>query len=230
MTDTVIFDFDDTLVHTNDVYESVRKIFYEQMIKHGCSYPQKMVYDYLNEADIANVNATGHLAKECFPRAMRQTYEYFCRLDGKKADEKIGVMLEKIGWSVYDIKPQWVSDARETLTALQGKVKLILFTQGDTDIQKKRLDNQGVLQFFEGYRITPVKNTDAYRNLLKDFQINAADSWMVGNSIRADVNPAIKAGLQAAHYQMAGWEFEIAEPCGEYRIIHKLTEVLELIK
>ena len=60
--------------------------------------------------------------------------------------------------------------------------------------------------------------------------IEVAHSWMVGNSLRSDINPALGVGLRAVHYQLPAWDFEHEEAIGEHYSITNLLDLEELIK
>ena len=161
---------------------------------------------------------------------MRQTYEYFIALAGGKANPETASAMEKIGWEVYEREVAYQEGAEKLLTSLQGKVRLFLLTQGDPKTQKQRLDRSGVLVYFEDFRIVPSKRQDEYLSFIKDNNIDVSRSWMVGNSLRADINPALGVGLAAAHYKIPAWEFEHEEPSGFYYTLNNLIDFLELIE
>ena len=229
VTDAVIFDFDDTLVATNIIFENARKRFFEIMAAYGCT-DCNALGEYLNTADVNNVLSKGYMAKDCFPRAMRQTYEYFICQSGKEVDQTVADAIESIGFEVYDHDVNYQDGAQELLSALQGKVRLFLLTQGETTTQQKRLDRSGVLEFFDDFRIVRNKNREEYLSFLMDMNIDAPRSWMIGNSLRSDINPALSAGLLAAHYKIPAWDFEHEDPAGNYDTIYNLLDFLELIE
>jgi putative hydrolase of the HAD superfamily len=41
------------------------------------------------------------------------------------------------------------------------------------------------------------KDTAAYRRLVQERELDAARTWMIGNSPKSDINPAMEAGLNA---------------------------------
>ena len=45
--------------------------------------------------------------------------------------------------------------------------------------------------------IVKEKDSPAYLRLLEENGFNAASSWMIGNSPKSDINPALEAGLGA---------------------------------
>lgn len=138
--------------------------------------------------------------------------------------------MENIGWQVYEREADYLPGAEELLSSLQGQARLFLLTQGDTEVQKRRLDRRGVLQYFDDFRIVINKDIAAYRSFVVDMDIEVAHSWMVGNSLRSDINPALGVGLKAVHYQLPAWDFEHEEAIGEHYSITNLLDLEELIK
>ncbi len=226
--DAVIFDFDDTLVETNCIFEAAREKFFAIMSAWGCADRDSMA-EFLNQADIRRVMDKGYMAKDCFPLALRETYEHFIALSGREADAAAGEVIENIGWEVYDISPCYTPGAREVLSALQGKVRLFLLTQGDSDMQQERLTASELLNYFDGYRIVKTKDQAAYLDFVADMQIDIHRSWMIGNSLRSDINPALAIGMNAIHYQLPAWDFEHEEPVGLFASVDKLRDVLEVL-
>jgi putative hydrolase of the HAD superfamily len=226
--DAVIFDFDDTLVATNIIYDEARERFFVAMERLGC-LDREAMGEFLNDTDIKYVRELGFLANDCFPRAMRATYEHFVTIAGGTCDAVTADTMEQIAWDVYERETEFMEGARELLEKLQGRVRLFLLTQGDKDTQLKRLQMSGLLQYFDDFRIVPVKTKNEYQEFIAEMNIDASRSWMVGNSLRHDVNPAISTGLKAAHYKIPAWDFEHEEPLGEYDTLNNLTDFLELI-
>lgn len=230
MIDTVIFDFDDTLVATNDVYDKARLSLYQLMTKWGLS-GQEQWAKFLNDTDVAFVHKNGHLSPDCFPCAMRETCRHFAELSQIDLPEFVLDHAEQLGWSVYHTRPEIIDGAKEVLQHLYGKVRLYLLTEGYPDIQQPRLQGSGLLPYFESCHIVKHKNDSAYQQLIAEHNIDVEHSWMVGNSIRSDVNPALRAGLNMAFFTRSAWSYDQVEMEGKpYCIdtLHKLLGVLGL--
>ncbi|HWI54677.1 MAG TPA: hypothetical protein VNT57_03220, partial [Desulfobacteria bacterium] len=71
-----ILDFDDTLVETTIYFDKAKERFAEKMYLLG--FPVEEALDILNHFDISNVLECGGFHKECFPKALVQTYEHYC--------------------------------------------------------------------------------------------------------------------------------------------------------
>jgi putative hydrolase of the HAD superfamily len=210
----VIFDFDDTLVYTNEIFDAAKSRFYALMRERNLF--DKQLPQILNNIDIANVKRAGGLCRSCFPDALRQTYLYYCRLKLQPADEKIAAACADLGWQVYKTKPTLVPGAESLLQKLKGHYRLYLMTQGDIDSQKQRMETSGLLAYFHDYKIVKAKNKLHFQQLIKDKNIDKKGSWSVGNSLRSDINPALLAGLNAIHVQIDCWDYESTKPLAGY--------------
>ena len=85
----------------------------------------------------------------------------------------------------------------ETLAELAARHDLTLFTKGHPEEQKLKVERSGLGRYFAHTAIVKEKNADAYRTLVVERDMDPARTWMIGNSPRSDINPAIEAGLNA---------------------------------
>jgi len=228
----IIFDFDDTLVYSHEQFLLAEKSFVTRM-------QELKLYDddlltNLRERDIANVRQAGYLAAECFPLAFLQTYESYCGKYNRIPNAGEMRMLLLLGWQPYINPPREMEGARELLEHLRshesGKLHLILYTQGEPKIQQQRLNICGFFHYFDAVKIVREKNDDELQVLLQEQPLEPALTWYVGNSMRADINPAIRAGLKAVHLAVNDWSYEEEEPCGFYHSISHLEEFAVLLK
>jgi putative hydrolase of the HAD superfamily len=85
----------------------------------------------------------------------------------------------------------------ETLAYLADRHDLTLFTKGHPDEQKLKVDRSGLGRYFGHTAIVKEKDAPAYRKLVQERAMDPARAWMIGNSPKSDVNPALDAGLNA---------------------------------
>ncbi|MBR2783381.1 MAG: HAD family hydrolase [Firmicutes bacterium] len=225
----LIFDFDDTLVFTNVFYDQLRQVLFEEMDRLGLGFRDQWP-PYLNQADLDNIAQAGRLVPWAFPRAMRSTGEHFAALSGVELPQGAADRFEAIGWSLFDMPVPVREGAVELLTGLQGRLPLYLLTVGEPEYQQPRIDRSGLASYFDEIRIVREKTPQVFRNLLAEKGLDPDEVWMVGNSVRSDVNPALAAGLNVAHLQVAAWSYDLADPVAHCHTIHKLLELRELIE
>ncbi len=66
--------------------------------------------------------------------------------------------------------------------------------------------------YFDAIEIVLEKESSTYGRMIEQFKIVKSHGWMVGNSPRSDINPALQSGLNAVFIpQSATWELEKAE-------------------
>ena len=85
----------------------------------------------------------------------------------------------------------------ETLEHLAPRHDLTLFTKGHPEEQKLKVERSGLGRFFAHTAIVKEKDIAAYCDLVSERAMDPSRTWMIGNSPRSDVNPALDAGLGA---------------------------------
>jgi putative hydrolase of the HAD superfamily len=120
---------------------------------------------------------------------------------------------------------------RETLRELSGRHRLILLTKGDLDDQWGKLQRSGLRPYFHQIDVVREKDVDAYYDALVRHGVRPQRAWMVGNSPRSDVLPALEAGLGAVFIpHPVTWELEQGElPANPAARLLRLARFDELI-
>ncbi|MCX6623259.1 MAG: HAD hydrolase-like protein [Acidobacteria bacterium] len=90
-----------------------------------------------------------------------------------------------------------IDGVQETLEYLVTRHDLVLFTKGHPEEQKLKIDQSGLGVFFGHAAIVKEKDAAAYRALAREQRLDPPRSWMIGNSPKSDINPALEAGLNA---------------------------------
>ena len=85
----------------------------------------------------------------------------------------------------------------ETLQYLAGRHRLILMTKGAVAEQSGKVERSGLKQFFCAVEIVQEKDPSTYRRVASKHNLHCASTWMVGNSPKSDINPALAAGMNA---------------------------------
>ncbi len=70
-------------------------------------------------------------------------------------------------------------------------------TKGDHAEQADKLARSGLAQYFAAVEIVAEKDPPTYRDVVARHNITAHSAWMIGNSPKSDINPALAAGLHA---------------------------------
>jgi putative hydrolase of the HAD superfamily len=99
--------------------------------------------------------------------------------------------------SIAEQEIELLPGVAETLAGLATRHRLILMTKGDRAEQADKLARSGLAQFFAAVEIVAEKDPAAYRAVIARHELKPHTSWMIGNSPKSDINPALAAGLHA---------------------------------
>lgn len=228
MSSGILFDFDDTLVETTVHFNHAKDRFAAKMTALG--FPGEEALEVLNKFDIRNVHRCGGFLKECFPRALGETYEYYCRSYGRKCIPQQKKEMEELGWWVFEQPVRPIEGAREVLRRLYGLLPLFLATKGDPLVQHGRIEESGLSRYFNEVYVLADKNSSAFRDIALEQRLKPSFSWVVGNSMKSDINPALKAGFKCIYIQHPHtWDFEDEAPLGGHVSVDSLSGVLNVV-
>ncbi len=181
----------------------------------------------LDEIDISYIEEYGFL-RERYPYSLGKTYEYFCKKNGKKINLILKKKVEDIGWHVFRQVPELVDGAYYVLETLREKYLLILATLGDPRVQEEKIRATGLDKFFSDVNVLKHKNVEEYQAIVKKHNLNKEETWIIGNSVRSDLNPGLKLGLNCILIPYLSWKFEDEKPISKnYLELNTLIEVLE---
>jgi len=108
--------------------------------------------------------------------------------------------------------PRVLEGVPETLSYLSGRHRMIVFTKGEAAEQAAKVERSGLQEFFEAIEIVAEKDAQTYRALIERHHVVKSHAWMVGNSPRNNINPALQTGMSAAFIpHPATWELEDQE-------------------
>jgi putative hydrolase of the HAD superfamily len=85
----------------------------------------------------------------------------------------------------------------ETLKYLGERHHLILMTKGHPAEQSGKIERSGLKEYFSAIEIVAEKDESTYRSAIAKYALAADVTWMIGNSPKSDINPALAAGLHA---------------------------------
>ncbi|MGH9417294.1 MAG: HAD family hydrolase [Terriglobales bacterium] len=91
----------------------------------------------------------------------------------------------------------FLPEVPETVRYLARRHRLALLTKGDFAEQSRKVAASGLGPLFERIAIVPEKDASVYRRQLLELAAPPETCWMIGNSPRSDINPALEAGLNA---------------------------------
>ena len=224
---TIIFDLDDTLIRTSKLYNQARDEFSTLMAELG--FPKNEVLEKLDEIDIGHITRKG-FAKERYPFSLVKTYHYYNEKTGRKIDLKIEKQIENVGWKVFQQVPERVKGVEQVLNHLKNRYFLILATLGDLEIQHKKIFDSGLKPYFSAIYVLDYKTVQEYQQILEIHKLKKDKTWLIGNSVRSDLNPGLKLGLNCILIPAPTWKFEEENPISDQYIrLQYLSEILNYL-
>jgi putative hydrolase of the HAD superfamily len=203
---TLLVDADDTLWENNVFFEKTIEQFFTLVEPFG--YARDYSRRILNETERINIRQHGYGVRS-FGRSLEDTY---MKLAGSLAQRSAVVALAAMVAELERTPPRVLEGVPETLAYLAGRHRMILFTKGEAAEQAAKVERSGLQAFFDAIEIVAEKSVSTYHGLIDKHHVVKSHGWMVGNSPRSDINPALQAGLNAAFVPHANtWVLEHEE-------------------
>ena len=219
-TRTLLIDADDTLWENNIYFERVASEFFAQLAARGV--PESQAQTSLWQTEQRNIKITGY-GSWAFCASLHE------------AARELGVtdlepwIQERERW-IFNHPIELMPGVAETLPALLDRNRLILLTKGYPDEQLGKLRRSGLERFFQATAVVFEKDIATYRQILDEHQLLPAQTWMVGNSPRSDINPAKAAGLGTVFIPYhTTWQHELEEiaPNGGTLMLENFAQLAE---
>jgi len=203
---TLLIDADDTLWENNIFFEKTVDHFISQLEHLG--YTREYIRHILNETERRNIRQHGYGVRS-FRRSLEETY---LKLAGNSARRELVQEIERMSGELEATPPLILDGVPETLAYLSKHHRLILLTKGEPAEQAAKVERSGLQPYFDAIEIVLEKEPGTYDRMVEQFKIVKTHGWMVGNSPRSDINPALQAGLNAVFIpHSATWELEKTE-------------------
>jgi putative hydrolase of the HAD superfamily len=207
MKPTLIIDADDTLWENNIYYEQSIAAFVELMATLG--FEREEAERAVDAVERERIPQVGYAPEE-FARSLVFAYQRLCERYGRPVEGNVSSRALEIGQEVVEYPIVLLEGVKETLARLSGRFRLLLLTKGERQAQESKLARSGLGRFFDGVHIVPEKNAEVFRDLLARYGMEPKQTWMVGNSPRSDINPAVEAGIGAIYVPHPNtWKLEI---------------------
>ncbi len=187
----LIVDADDTLWENNIYFEKAFEDF-AAFLDHS-TLTQQQVRDILDEIESANAKIHGYGSLN-FGRNLRQVYEHLAEREIREPDLAI---VTRFAERILEQPVELIEGVAETLAYLAPRHDLTLFTKGNPEEQRLKVDRSGLGEYFAHTAIVKEKNAAAYSALIEERGMDRQRAWMIGNSPKSDINPALEAGINA---------------------------------
>lgn len=203
---TLLIDADDTLWENNIYFERAIAAFISYLNHH--EYSPAEVRQTLNAVERETILTHGY-GLSSFTRSLVDCFERLSRepVTQDKRERVLGFAR-----TIAEQEIELLPGVEATLGDLATRHRLILMTKGDEAEQADKLARSGLACYFSAVEIVPEKEPATYREVMARHELKPHSTWMIGNSPKSDINPALAAGLHAVFlFHKDTWILEHAE-------------------
>jgi putative hydrolase of the HAD superfamily len=222
MIDLVLVDFDDTLVDTGPRFQNARRSLLALMREAGFTEDEArvMLYDHVDPG----MRERYGLGPRRMEPAFVATYEQLCATHGRAVDGEFARRAAELGRACYGAAPAF-GGALDALRRLSSVHPTVVYTQsGEIEYQLSCIRTAGIIDIVaeDRVRVCERKDADMFLATLEAYGVTRpAAAWMIGNSMRSDINPALEAGANAILVEAEDpWEHDVVEPVA--RTFHRV--------
>ena len=188
---TLLIDADDTLWENNIYFERAISSFIS-FLNHQEFSPAE-VREVLNQVERECIVSHGY-GLHSFSHALVRTFE---RLAVEPLTPALHETIRGFAHAIAEHPLEVLPGVPETLRYLSQKHRLILMTKGAPEEQAGKVERSGLKKHFSAVEIVPEKDAPTYVAIKNKHRLASDSTWMVGNSPKSDINPALVAGLNA---------------------------------
>jgi len=187
----LLIDADDTLWENNVYFERAIAAFIGYLNHH--TYTPAEVRKALNVVEHETILAHGY-GLSSFTRSLVTCFE---RLSPAPMTAEKHQRIVSFAQAIAEQEIELLPGVADTLSELASRHRLILMTKGNHAEQADKLSRSGLAPHFAAVEIVPEKDPPTYRKVIDRHELKPHTSWMIGNSPKSDINPALAAGLHA---------------------------------
>jgi putative hydrolase of the HAD superfamily len=188
---TLLIDADDTLWENNIYFERAIARFIT-FLDHK-EYAPTEVREILNQVERESIVTHGY-GLHSFAHSLVGTFE---RLSVEPVTPELHEKIYSFANTIADHPVEILPDVPATLQYLGDRHHLILVTKGAFAEQTGKIERSGLKEYFAAVEVVPEKDVPTYRSIVAKYELPNESTWMVGNSPKSDINPALGAGLNA---------------------------------
>jgi putative hydrolase of the HAD superfamily len=188
---TLLIDADDTLWENNIYFERAITDFISFLNHH--QYTPDEVRHVLYDVERENIRQHGY-GMHSFANALVICFE---KLSVEPVTPELHDTIRSIAYQIAEHPMEFLPDVPETLAELSQRHRLFMVTKGNITEQLGKVERSGLKKYFTAVEVVAEKDAAAYRNVVEKYGLFREITWMIGNSPKSDINPALEAGLHA---------------------------------
>ncbi len=227
----IIFDLDDTLVDTSDLYWRARSEFIKLFVNYKVD--ELEILETFEKIEANNIKIDG-IIPERYKKSMYETMNFIKNNHQLNLSANLEKEIEVIGDIIISKIPDLIDGAIDLLQWSSQNFNLVLLTRGIENIQYNKIKKWSLNRFFKEIYVVETKNSDLFLSIIAKFDQNPTNCWIIGDSIKSDINNGLKINCNCILYKYSHpnyiWRQEYNEtPIGKFYIANRLSEIKDII-
>ena len=223
---SLLIDADDTLWANNVFFETAFAEFVKLLDHSRMTADQIQVV--LDGIELESIQTEGYGSRN-FGRNMQRCFRLLAERPWTQHDLRAVMAIAE---RILEHPLELFDGVEETLACLAGRHELTLYSKGHLEEQHAKIERSGLRSYFADCLVVAEKDTEGYRYFIEENGLDSDRTWMIGNSPRSDINPALRAGLGAVlvpHPRTWSLEHEdVPEPSERFHVIERFSDLKEL--
>jgi putative hydrolase of the HAD superfamily len=187
----LLIDADDTLWENNVYFDRAIADFISFLNHH--EYSPDQVREVLYDVERENVRKHGY-GMLSFSNALVICFE---RLSVEALTPELHDTIRSFSRQIAEHPMELLPEVPQTLAELGQRHRLFMVTKGNITEQSGKIERSGLSHHFTAIEIVAEKDAATYHCIVEKYALLHEVTWMIGNSPRSDINPALEAGLHA---------------------------------
>jgi len=187
----LLIDADDTLWENNIYFERAISDFISFLNHH--QYTPDEVRHVLYDVELKNIQQHGY-GMHSFANALVICFE---TLSAEPVTPQLHETIRNIAYKIAEHPMEILPHVPETLANLSQRHRLFMVTKGNFTEQQGKVERSGLKEHFTAIEVVAEKDAGVYRAVVEKYALVPEVTWMIGNSPKSDINPALEAGLHA---------------------------------
>ena len=223
MIKAIILDYGGTLANSNVSLDAVFERAVERLLIEGL---EVSALDFKN-AFMDTVEWRSTIQEEGKEVDVHGFFSHVLGIFGREVSRDV---TDELGLIIYEAgDPEWLGDIEKLLIELSGQYKIALLSNAWLEAPRQILRDMGYSRWFDAMVVSfdigiPKPDPRIFQHTLNLLGVEAHEAVMVGDSIKADIEGALNAGLEAIWVDNKG--------TGEWtgNTISNLDELPELLR
>ena len=188
------FDGDDTLWRSEDYYRDAQ-VEFERIVANYVDLADARAQERLYAIEKNNLALFGYGVKGMVLSMLEAAVAI--------TSERIGAAdlhrIVALGKQLLQHPVELLPGIREAVEAIAAEHEVVLITKGDLFHQEAKVKQCGLADLFRRIEIVSEKDAATYARVLGEFDLQARQFVMIGNSLRSDIEPVLQLGGWGVH-------------------------------